>query len=93
MGYADSITTMTNPLTPRDYIAIPFLFLGLLCDTIAVRIGGRWTCERLLYKEREKQIELTNNFTDSNGEQMPLDTALHISYILSSLKEREKQHD
>lgn len=43
------------PLTPRDYIALPFLFLGLACEYLAVSIGGNWTAK--LIAEREKQHE------------------------------------
>lgn len=27
----------------RDIVALPFLFLGLACESIAIFIGGEWT--------------------------------------------------
>lgn len=27
----------------RDFIALPFLFLGLISEAIALKVGGRWT--------------------------------------------------
>ena len=32
----------------RDWIALPFLFLSLLFETIAIKIGGKWTGKLLL---------------------------------------------
>ncbi len=36
----------------RDIIALPFLFLSLLFETIAIKIGGKWTSKTILYSFR-----------------------------------------
>ena len=33
----------------RDVIALPFLFIALICDTLAIRIGGEWTTKTYLH--------------------------------------------
>lgn len=32
----------------RDFLAIPFMFLGLACDYIAASIGGKWTAQQMI---------------------------------------------
>ena len=38
----------------RDLIAVPFLFLALIFNAIAVWIGGRWAAE--LYTGKKKDV-------------------------------------
>ncbi len=46
----------------RDFLALPFLFLSLLFETIAIKVGGIWTADTILesYKKSHQTItELT----------------------------------
>ena len=44
----------------RDLLAIPFMFLGLLFDSIAISIGGAWTANTMLDWKPDK-YNLTKN--------------------------------
>lgn len=35
-------------ITLRDFIAIPFLIVGTICDYIAVTVGSKWTAQLLI---------------------------------------------
>lgn len=45
-------TVESNNMQIRDIFALPFLFLGLLLNAIAILIGGEWTAKKYIGKSK-----------------------------------------
>lgn len=51
----------------RDFLSLPFLFLSVILEGIAIKIGGVWTAEMILDSYRKLSKLLNNTPSGEKG--------------------------